>query len=363
MRRKLQSKFDQNESDYRNHSIANCRFMCELMKFNILIPAVLEMCAARLVQIEKDIPIECTCVILKHTDNALNESGVFEKLHEYTTAQKQKLSSRVQSIILDTLRLKNDGSMDCTTSKKSILLDRTEENSIIESRIENTKQPLVSKQPVSTVQKSKHPELNVYKTVNSVINSVTADNVNTTINELSTLISNSDVMKKTIDFIFARANIRPESVPMLVCICSSLKNLVVNPVEQHAKPISFKKEVLIRCNQVLQSGIQSDSSENAFTHKKPFTFVGELFNANVLSAHTLLEFLRNIPDKLTNRGLDNTCRLLIAAGKKLEQVYNLKKTIRKLTNMVSNDEKGIYSLRSTMLLKEFVNLRDKKWLL
>jgi hypothetical protein len=51
-----------------------------------------------------------------------------------------------------------------------------------------------------------------------------------------------------------------------------------------------------------------------------FRFVGELFNANVLSAHTLLEFLQIVPDKLTNRGLDNTCRLLKAAGKKLEQV-------------------------------------------
>ncbi|XP_025412527.1 uncharacterized protein LOC112684996 [Sipha flava] len=278
-------------------------------------------------------------------------------------AQKQKLSSRVQSIILDTLKLKNDGLTDRNTSKESLLLDRIEENNIVESRIGDITQNLVNKHPVSTVQKSKHPELNVFKTVKSVINSVTAENVNTTVNELSALISNSDVMEKTIDFIFARANIRPESIPMLVFICSSLKNVVVNPVEQHAKPISFKKEVLIRCNQVLQSGIQSDSSENAFTHKKPFTFVGELFNANVLSAHTLLEFLQIVPDKLTNRGLDNTCRLLKAAGKKLEQVYNLKKTIRKLTNMVSNDEEGMYSQRSTMLLKELVNLRDKKWLL
>jgi hypothetical protein len=31
--------------------------------------------------------------------------------------------------------------------------------------------------------------------------------------------------------------------------------------------------------------------------------------------------------------------------------------------MVSNDEEGMYSQRSTMLLKELVNLRDKKWLL
>jgi hypothetical protein len=61
-------------------------------------------------------------------------------------------------------------------------------------------------------------------------------------------------------------------------------------------------------------------NKNLISMSVKFRFVGELFNANVLSAHTLLEFLQNIPDKLTNRGFDTTCCLLKAAGKKLEQV-------------------------------------------
>jgi hypothetical protein len=65
----------------------------------------------------------------------------------------------VQSIILDTLKLKNDGSTDRNTSRESLLLDRTEENNIVESRIRDITQPFVNKQPVSTVQKSKHPEV------------------------------------------------------------------------------------------------------------------------------------------------------------------------------------------------------------
>jgi hypothetical protein len=61
-------------------------------------------------------------------------------------------------------------------------------------------------------------------------------------------------------------------------------------------------------------------NKNLISISVKFRFVGELFNANVLSAHTLLEVLQNIPDKLTNRRFDNTCCLLKAAGKKLEQV-------------------------------------------
>jgi hypothetical protein len=65
----------------------------------------------------------------------------------------------VQSIILDTLKLKNDGLTDRNTSKESLLLDRIEENNIVESRIGDITQNLVNKHPVSTVQKSKHPEV------------------------------------------------------------------------------------------------------------------------------------------------------------------------------------------------------------
>lgn len=63
-----------------------------------------------------------------------------------------------------------------------------------------------------------------------------------------------------------KANIRPESIPELVFICSSLKNIVVNSAEKHTKSISFMKQVLIRCDQVLKSGIENDSSANKFTH-------------------------------------------------------------------------------------------------
>jgi hypothetical protein len=45
--------------------------MCKLLKVNILIPLVLEMCVAKLVQSPQ--AIECVCVILKHARNALND--------------------------------------------------------------------------------------------------------------------------------------------------------------------------------------------------------------------------------------------------------------------------------------------------
>ncbi|XP_025423167.1 uncharacterized protein LOC112692650 [Sipha flava] len=106
-RKLLQSKFDQKELDHSRRSIANCRFICELLKVNILVPSILEMCAARLVQTSKETSIECVCVILKNAGNSFDFSGIIEKLHEYSIAHKQKLSSRMQSMILDTLELNN----------------------------------------------------------------------------------------------------------------------------------------------------------------------------------------------------------------------------------------------------------------
>lgn len=78
---------------------------------------------------------------------------------------------------------------------------------------------------------------------------------------------------------------------------------------------------------VLYNRVTSKITSIFYTTRVKFRFVGELFNANVLSAHTLLEFLQIIPNKLTNRGLENTCCLLKAAGKKLEQVISFDNAI------------------------------------
>jgi hypothetical protein len=49
-------------------------------------------------------------------------------------------------------------------------------------------------------------------------------------------------------------------------------------------------------------------------------FIGELFNENLLSAHILEEFLKIVPEILSNNTLENICGLLKVAGKKIEQV-------------------------------------------
>lgn len=46
--------------------------MCELLKVNILVPPILEMCTAQLVQTSKETSIECVCVILKNARNAFD---------------------------------------------------------------------------------------------------------------------------------------------------------------------------------------------------------------------------------------------------------------------------------------------------
>lgn len=48
------------------------RFMCELLRANILKPPVLEMCVTELVEHPKDVPLECACVFLQHVRSTIN---------------------------------------------------------------------------------------------------------------------------------------------------------------------------------------------------------------------------------------------------------------------------------------------------
>ncbi|XP_025424263.1 eukaryotic translation initiation factor 4 gamma 3-like [Sipha flava] len=58
MRKILQSSYDQKELDHRSRAIANCRLICELLKVNVLVPPVLEMCVAKLAESSKETSIE-----------------------------------------------------------------------------------------------------------------------------------------------------------------------------------------------------------------------------------------------------------------------------------------------------------------
>jgi hypothetical protein len=46
--------------------------MCELLKVEILIPQILDVCVAKLVKSPKEIPLECLCIILKHVGKEID---------------------------------------------------------------------------------------------------------------------------------------------------------------------------------------------------------------------------------------------------------------------------------------------------
>lgn len=46
--------------------------MCELVKVNVLAPPIVEMCAEKLTESQKENAIDCLHVILKHAGNALD---------------------------------------------------------------------------------------------------------------------------------------------------------------------------------------------------------------------------------------------------------------------------------------------------
>lgn len=72
-------------------------------------------------------------------------------------------------------------------------------------------------------------------------------------------------------FLFLQAKNCPKTVPELVGLCFSLRNVKTSPaVEEHVKSTSFKKLIEIRCNKALVAGIQNDPSENESTPKESY---------------------------------------------------------------------------------------------
>ncbi|XP_025411135.1 uncharacterized protein LOC112684053 [Sipha flava] len=135
---KLQLKSDKNETVHKQLSVAICRFICELLKVNILVPSILEMCSVRLIGSPKELSVECVCVIPQHAGSTVNHSGVLEKLQEYSTAQNVKFSPGLWSMILGTLELINPES----TCDEPRLTDETKVvTSFIEASIKRIKLP------------------------------------------------------------------------------------------------------------------------------------------------------------------------------------------------------------------------------
>lgn len=129
--------------------------------------------------------------------------------------------------------------------------------------------------------------------------------MNTTMNELSVHIKNIDIMEILIDVLFSmvlllfyvffffpnktfficcsikffanninfylfQAKDYPKTIPELVGICSSLRNTTTSSIKKHIKTTTLKKQIAIRCNEVLLSGVQNDPSEKEFTVKESY---------------------------------------------------------------------------------------------
>jgi hypothetical protein len=123
--------------------------------------------------------------------------------------------------------------------------------------------------------------------------------MNTTIKDLSVHIKNIDIMERLIDVLFSmvllffneynifnfifnsiftininfyvfQAKDYPKTILELVGICSLLRNTTTSSVKEHIKTTTLKKQIAIRCNEVLLSGIQNDPSANEFTAKESY---------------------------------------------------------------------------------------------
>lgn len=68
-----------------------------------------------------------------------------------------------------------------------------------------------------------------------------------------------------------QAKMHPKTIPKLVSVCSSLRDVSTSDVVEgrNIKPTSLKKQIAIRCNKVLLSGVQNGSSE--FTPEQSYT--------------------------------------------------------------------------------------------
>ncbi|XP_060860797.1 eukaryotic translation initiation factor 4 gamma 3-like [Metopolophium dirhodum] len=268
--------------------------------------------------------------------------------------------------------------------KEEVKLNQTE-NAWVPTAAKKVTKPEVVKTKNEEEQKNDE----VYKSVRSILNKITPDNMSLLTDHFKALpIDTIERLEKTIDLVFKKAIEEQHFVPLYSSLCSAMQSVHVK--SKDGKTISFKKLIISKCQSLFEldkaqemnsakkrteinsckdsekkKELQLEFEENEKKLRKRSVgncrFIGELFKQKILTPNIMLYCIMNLVTKHVEEPLECLCNLLKTVGKELEQSYNLDETFNKLKGLASRDTKSKIPSRIKFMIQDVIDLRRDEW--
>eukprot|EP00102_Acyrthosiphon_pisum_P012308 XP_008181407.2 PREDICTED: eukaryotic translation initiation factor 4 gamma 3-like [Acyrthosiphon pisum] len=211
---------------------------------------------------------------------------------------------------------------------------------------------------VKTKNEKEQKNEEVYKSVRSILNKITPDNMSLLTDHFMALpIDTIERLEKTIDLVFKKAIEEQHFVPLYSSLCSAMQS--VHVTSKDGKTTSFKKLIISKCQSLFESDkaqemnsaeklneinsckdsekkkeLRLEFEENEKKIRKRSVgncrFIGELFKQKILTPNIMLYCIMNLVTKHDEEPLECLCNLLKTVGKELEQKDDIQVTNFKL---------------------------------
>ncbi|XP_008179446.1 eukaryotic translation initiation factor 4 gamma 3 isoform X2 [Acyrthosiphon pisum] len=269
--------------------------------------------------------------------------------------------------------------------REEVKLNQTENAWVPTAAKKATKSEVVK---TKNEEEQKNDEVN--KSVRSILNKITPDNMPSLTERFKALpIDTIERLEKTIDLVFEKAIEEQSFAPLYASLCSAMQSVQVS--SKDGKTASFKKLIISKCQSLFEldkaqemdsakklteinsckdpekkKELQLEFEENERRLRKRSVgncrFIGELFKQKILTPNIMLYCIVHLVTKHVEEPLECLCNLLKTVGKELEQSYDLNDTFDKLKALTSRDMKSKIPSRIKFMIQDVIDLRRDKWI-
>lgn len=227
-------------------------------------------------------------------------------------------------------------------------------------------EPLIKSENAWKLIKSVDENEIILKNVKGILNKLSKDNFTNLSKKLYDIdIDNHQLVRDVIEFIFTKAINEPcfGEVYAELCKCLSTKNYCDNT-------LNFKREILAQCQKEFEKEkIETDDILLISNLKRKslgnISFVGELFNQNMISDSVIFHCIDNLITKINEiskkgENIECLCKLVTKTGYKMDKLHKQRIDYYfKILETISNDK--INDFRSRFMIKDVLDLRKRKW--
>ncbi|KAL5490846.1 hypothetical protein EMCRGX_G016037 [Ephydatia muelleri] len=386
IRKQRQIELEAAEMASRHRSLGNIRFIGELYNLKILFESTIHECMIRLLKSSpNEKSLECFAKLMTVTGTELDKEKTKLEMDTYFSTvkdiiKKGTISKRVQFVLQDVVDLRDN---------KWVPRQRQD------TKLRKAEQPW-QRQAVLQLDltEERKKTQDVFCKFRSILNRLTPLKLTKLVDAtLQLKINTEERLRGVVDMIFTRAITETMYNEVYANFCCVLLPFGIETVNAERKPktITFKRLLVIKCQQEFEKGMQEDeeretmqkrvetaeteeirkqrqmeleAAEMASRHRSLGTirFIGELYNLKILFESTIHEcMIRLLKSSPNEKSLECFAKLMTVTGTELDK-HEAKLEMDTYFSTVNDIiNRRTISKRVQFVLQDVVDHRDNQW--